>query len=78
MTIMKLYNNSSDQNTSDILDMNITTTLNQFRSDDFVESEIVLTVLQNVSMNGTIIECQSEELASKIDSVIVDSAGMHV
>ena len=70
-----LYVNASKLNTTDFLDMNITTTLTEYMNDEFIESEIVLTVLRNVSMNGTVLECQSEDLAGEIGIVNVNSAG---
>ena len=69
------YTNDSDWNAMSYLDMNITTTLTQYRSDEFVESEIVLTVLQGVPMNGTVLECRSEDLASANEVVYVNTSG---
>ena len=51
---------------------NITTILTQYRSDESIVSEIVLTVLQNVSMNGTLLECKSEDLASESNVIYVN------
>ncbi len=75
-TIMILYTNDSDRNRVTYLDMNITTTLTQYRSDEFIQSEIVLAVLQNVSMNGKELECSSENLASEVLITYVNTSGM--
>ena len=67
------YSGPSDQ---DVHDMNITTRILQYRRDEFISSEIVLTVLQNVSMNGTILECRSENLSNSSAIVTVNTMGM--
>ena len=70
-----LYTNASDRNAVSYLDMDTTTTLTQYRNDEFVESEIVLTVLQGVPMNGTVLVCMSEDLASEYEVVHVNTSG---
>ena len=74
--IMILYTNDSERNAVDYLPMNLTARLTQYRMDEGVESEIVLTVLRNVSMNGTIVECMSEDLASEVEIVYVNTSGI--
>ena len=69
------YINDSYLNVVVLLDVNVTTTLTQYIMDEFIESEIVLTVLQNISMNGTLLECSSEDLTSEMDIVYVDTSG---
>ena len=76
-TITFLHVNASDEGMVEYLNMNISSTLIEYRSDEFIESEIVLTVLQNISMNGTILECQSEHLANQSVIVNVNTAGQH-
>ncbi len=76
--ITVLYSNDSDQNIMDrvYLDMNITTTLIVYsREDEFIESELELTVLQNIPMNGTMLECRSEGLDSELRIVSVNTSG---
>ena len=70
-----IYTSDSEQNAMDYIGMNITTTLIQYRSDEYIESEIVLTVLQNVPMNGTLLECRSEDLANIAEVVYVNISG---
>ena len=72
-TITILYTNISDQDP-----MNhsaVSSTLTQYRSDEFIESQIVLTVLRNVSMNGTRLECRSENLTSATEIVHFATSG---
>ena len=70
-----LYFNSSNLNIENRLDMNVVTTLTQFKRDEFIESELNLTVLFNVSMNGTLLECRSENLNNEVDTVYVNTSG---
>ena len=70
-----LYTGDSDQNTVNDLGMNITSILTQYTMKESIESEITLTVLQNVSMNGTLLECKSEDLAVSNQTVYVNSSG---
>ena len=74
-TITIVYTNASDQNSSDFLASNVTSRLIQYRSNIGVESEIVLTVLQNVSMNGTLVECRSEDLDNDVVVVYINTSG---
>ena len=39
------------------LDMNTSINLTQYEEDEYIESEITLTVLKNVTLNGTVLEC---------------------
>ena len=73
--IVMIYTSDSERNAVDYIGMNITTTLIQYRSDEYIESEIVLTALQNVPMNGTLLECKSEDLANIAEVVYVNTSG---
>ena len=77
-TITISYNNESNLNTLEHHSMNITARLTQYTSDQSVESELQLTVLQNLSMNGTILVCMSEELASRNVTVTINTSGMYI
>ena len=76
--IMVLYTNDSSRNAVTFLPMNLTARLTQYEVDQNVESELVLTVLQTVPMNGTILECRSEDLASENETVYVNTEGIWV
>ena len=73
-TITILY--STNESTVDRLDGNITTILTRYERDAYIESLLELTVLQNVSMNGTILECKSEDLSNEVIVVEVNTSGM--
>ncbi len=68
-----LYTNFSDPQRLDVLDMNVTTVLT---TSDILESVLVITVLQNVSMNGTLVECRGEDLGSSVVTAYVNTSGM--
>lgn len=70
-----LYTNSSPQNTVDFLGMNVTSILTHYRMDESIMSNLTIMVLQNVSMNGTLLECKSEELDMAIEKVFVNTSG---
>ena len=76
-TITVLYTSGSTQNAVDYIGANVTSSLLQYRSDEYIESVIVLTVLQNVSMNGTLLVCKSEDLTSENAGVYVNTSGTH-
>ena len=80
------YDSTSALNDIHYLDMNITVTLTklntiattQFVNEEFIESIIVITVLKNVSMNGTELECSITDLGSDSAVVFVNTSGMTV
>ena len=72
---MFIYTNESERNVVEYQPMNITARLTQLENNQNVQSVLELTVLRNVSMNGTLLECRSEELASENVTVYVDAAG---
>ena len=57
MPIDITYDNTSNLNTVDNLGFSITTTLTTYTRDEYIESTIVFTVLRDVVMNGTELEC---------------------
>ncbi len=74
--IRKLYTNFSDAERLHVLDMNVTTVVTNNEKGDFIESVVKITVLPNVSMNGTLVECRSEDLDSEIATVYVNTTGI--
>lgn len=62
---------SSNYNTSVDLGMGIITLLTEYVEDQYIESLLVLTV-QNVSMNGTQLECKSAALDSMTVTVSIN------
>ena len=69
------YYNSSMINQLHFLRNGITTLLSRYSAEVFAESILTLTVLQDVDMNGTIIECSSENLDSVMRNVYVNTSG---
>ena len=69
------YDNIYDLDTVDNLGKNITTILTSYRRNEYIESVIVLTVLRETFINGTLLECLSEELDSDSDVIIVMQSG---
>ena len=72
------YDNTSILNTVDDIGINnIVTTLTSYTSDEYIESTIVFTVLAEVDLNITFLECISEDLDSDSDRVFVNTAGSY-
>ena len=77
MTTNITYDNNSILNTVDDIGINdnIVTTLTNYTSDEYIESTIVFTVLADVDLNVTLLECISEDLDSNSDTIFVKTAG---
>ena len=76
MTTNIIYDNTSILNTVDDIGINnIVTTLTNYTSDGYIESTIVFTVLADVDLNVTLLECISEDLDSDSDTILVETAG---
>ena len=58
-----------------ILGLNITTVLTKFVADEYIESLIILTVLSDIELSGTKLECISEDLDSQNTTLIVNTSG---
>lgn len=77
-TITMLFVDGSYINITSYIGMNITTILTQYTMDESIESEITLTLLRNVSMNGTLVECKSEDLGREAETLYVNSSGIAI
>ena len=79
MTANITYDNTSILNTVDDIGINnsIYTTLTSYTSDEYIESTIVFTVLANVDLNVTLLECISEDVALQSDTIFVNTAGSY-
>ena len=76
MPVNITYDNTSIPNTVDaVFGNNITTTLTNFKVDEFIESTFVFTVLRDVAINETVLECFSEDLDMSTDVVFVNISG---
>ena len=66
--IMQLYTNDTERRPVEMLGMNVTARLIEYTfTNDLgvVVSTIELTILQNVLVDGAVLECRSEDLASQ-------------
>ena len=86
MPISFTYDSTSTLYDIHHLDMNISVTLTEldtiataeFVNEELIESIIVITVLKNVSMNGTELECSIADLGSDSAVLFVNTSGMTV
>ena len=74
--IMQLYANNTASELVEMLEMNVTVRLIEFNNElGRVVSTIELTVLQDVVVDGTMLECRSDDLASQNVTVSVNTSG---
>ena len=81
MPVNITYDNTSISNTVDtVFGNNITTILTNFTVDTYIESRIVFTVLRDVILNGTMLECLSEHLDDSVTTltVFINISGMWI
>ncbi len=69
MPIVITYDRISMLNENNYFDESITTILTGFRSDEYIESVMTVTLLGNFSLNESRIECNIADLSS--DSILV-------
>ena len=72
------YTNFSSSRLINNLGMNITSIVTENLMGNFIESVLVITVIQSTSMNGTVVSCGSEALDSEMEIVYVNTSGMHI
>ena len=76
MTANVTYDNTSILNTVDDIGIHyIVTILTGYTSGEYIESTIVFTVLADVDLNVTMLECISEDLDSDLDTIFFITAG---
>ncbi len=75
MPITIAYDDSSVLNNMNYLAMNISTVLTSYVDSTYVDSIIVLTVLRNVIMNGTKLECGVSALENIKTIILVNTSG---
>jgi hypothetical protein len=59
----------------DHLGTGITSVLTRYIKDEYIESLLHVTILQNVSMNGTQVVCRSEALDTETDIILINTSG---
>ena len=75
MPIIITYDSTSMLNENAYFDESITTILTDFRSDENIESVMIMTLLRNVSLNESRIECSIADLSSDTILVLVITSG---
>lgn len=76
MPVNITFDGDTSMNVPYNLGTNITVTLTDYVAEDYIESMMVLTVLTDVLMNETEIECRSADLDSSTITVYVNMSGM--
>ncbi len=56
--------------------MGITTMLTQYKSDEYIESIIIFTVLIGVTFNNSDVQCSISDLDSLSNNVFVNTSGI--
>lgn len=74
-TLSITYDKNSSHYSTNHLGLNITAVLTEFVDEEYIASTLVLTVLDNPDVNGTFVECRSEELNSIVEEVYVNKSG---
>lgn len=78
MPVNITYNRSStsDINKTDMLNTYISSSLNRYVSNEYIESTLELIVQVDVSLNGTNVECILEGLANDSIELLLNTSGM--
>ena len=76
MSINIFYDNTSNVNIMDYWPMNISSILLDYRSEEYIESIIVLTVIKNFNMNGTELICGITDLINESVIIQLDTSSM--
>ena len=69
------YGADSTLDVKDLLDMNISTTLTEFRASEYIESVIELTVFRGIEMNTTLLECSIAGYGSVSEEISFNTSG---
>ena len=77
MPIGITYNSTSILNNIDYLDASISTLLTEYREEEYIESVLTLTILNDVILNGTIVECSFSNIISGQTFVFINTSGMN-
>lgn len=78
MPMTSTYDGTSTLNNKDSLGASTTTVLTRYTSQAYIESILTFSVLKNVSLNSTTIECSSEGLDNDTQTVFVNTSGSYV
>ncbi len=78
MPIGIAYNNTSILNNIDYLDASISTLLTEYREGEYIESVLTLTILNDIILNGTTVECSFSNISSGQSFVFINISGMNL
>ena len=78
MPVTITYDNTSALNSMDNLAMGVSSVLTSYTSGVYVNSIIVLTVLNNLILNGTKLECAIGDLENTIIDLFVNISGINL
>ncbi len=78
MILTITYNNNSVVDNTDTLTMGIDARLTQYRSEEYVESIIVFTILMNININDVNLICSITGLNTISTRVFSDTPGIKV
>ncbi len=70
-----VYDNTSILNNVDNLAESISTMLTQYSGDEYIESILLLTVLMNVTLNDSSVQCSNTDQDEKSTKVFVNASG---
>ncbi len=77
MPIGITYNSTAILNNIDYLDASISTSLTEYSEGKYIESVLILTILSDVILNGTIVECKFSSISSQQTLVFINTSGMN-
>ncbi len=78
MPVTITYDNTSILNNMDNLAVGVNTVLTTYRRDEYIESIIVLTVVRNISLDRTMIECSISDLVNDALTLFINSSGEYI
>ncbi len=76
--LLSMYDNPASLNNIDNLAMGVDTILTQYRSDTYIESIIIFTVLMGITFNQSNLQCRSANLDSMSTIVFVNTSGIKI
>ncbi len=69
------YNNNSILNSKFNFALNASTILTEYMNEEYIESVITFVVVENITLNGTIVECETGGIENATEVVLVNSSG---
>ena len=76
MPVTIRYDNTSNLNNINFFSIGVDTILTLYKSDEYIESIIIFTVVKNVSLNNSIIQCNIGDLDRNSANVFINTSGI--